>query len=160
MRKQILILVCFLLVGGPAILVVVPAQKESKVTRAKGTFDVKLSPLTKDNETPAIDRMSIDKKFHGDIQGTSRGEMLSILTATEGSAGYVAIERVSGTIDGRTGTFDLQHHGIMNRGAPQLSITVVPDSGSGELKGISGRMNIDIADGKHSYDFEYAFQVP
>lgn len=154
MRLQILLLACILLAGG-----LYTHQQEKKATRAKGTFDVKLTPLAKDEKAPAINRVSIDKKFHGDIQGTSRGEMLSIFTATEGSAGYVAIERVSGTIDGRTGTFDLQHSGIMNRGAPQLSITVVPDSGTGELKGISGRMNIDIADGKHSYDFEYEFEA-
>ncbi|HUE82988.1 MAG TPA: DUF3224 domain-containing protein [Pyrinomonadaceae bacterium] len=82
MRKQILVLVCFLLVGGP----VVPVQKATKMARAKGTFDVKLTPLTKDDKAPGVNRMAIDKKFHGDIQGTSKGEMLSILTAKEGSA--------------------------------------------------------------------------
>lgn len=133
------------------------AQKEKNMTRAKGTFDVTLTPLAKDDKAPSINRMSIDKQFHGDLQGTSKGEMLSVVTAIDGSAGYVALERVSGTINDRTGTFDLQHSGIMNRGVPQLSITVVPDSGTGQFEGISGQMNIIITDGKHSYDFEYMF---
>jgi hypothetical protein len=100
--------------------------------------------------------MSIDKQFHGDIEGTSKGQMLTAGTAVKGSAGYVAIERVSGTLRGRSGSFVLQHSGTMTRGAPQLSITVVPDSGTGQLVGLTGKMAINIADGKHSYDFEYA----
>ena len=102
-----------------------------------------------------LGRMSIDKQFHGDLEGTSRGQMLTAGTAVTGSAGYVAIEHVSGTLHGRGGTFVLQHSGTMTRGAPQLSITVVPDSGTGELVGLAGQMAIVIADGKHSYDFEY-----
>jgi len=99
--------------------------------------------------------MSIDKQFHGDLEATSKGEMLSAMTSVKGSAGYVAIERVSGTLHGRHGTFILQHSGTMTRGAPQLSVTVVPDSATGELVGLTGKMTIKIADGKHSYDFEY-----
>jgi hypothetical protein len=99
--------------------------------------------------------MSIDKQFHGDIEGTSKGQMLTAMTEVKGSAGYVAIERVSGTLHGRRGSFALQHTGIMNRGAPQLSITVVPDSGTGQLAGITGKFDIKIADGKHSYEFDY-----
>jgi hypothetical protein len=99
--------------------------------------------------------MSIDKRFHGDLEATSKGEMLMAGTAVEGSAGYVAIEIVSGTLQGRSGTFVLQHSGTMTRGAPQLTITVVPDSGTGQLLGLAGRMTIIIAGGKHSYDFEY-----
>lgn len=99
--------------------------------------------------------MSIDKKFHGDLEGTSKGEMLSAGTAVKGSAGYVAMERVSGTLDGRHGTFTLQHFATMTRGAPHLQIVVVPDSGTGELVGLAGRMTIEIEGGKHSYDFEY-----
>lgn len=97
----------------------------------------------------------MDKRFHGDLEATSKGEMLTAGTSVEGSAGYVAIERVSGTLHGRRGTFVLQHSGTMTRGAPQLTITVVPDSGTNELVGLAGRMVITIADGKHSYDFEY-----
>jgi len=99
--------------------------------------------------------MAIDKQFHGDLEATSKGQMLTAGTAVKGSAGYVAIERVSGALHGRSGTFALQHSGTMTRGAPQLTITVVPDSGTGELLGLAGKMAIKIEDGKHSYDFEY-----
>ncbi len=102
-----------------------------------------------------LGRMSIDKQFHGDLEATSKGQMLTAGTTVTGSAGYVAIEYVSGTLHGRRGTFVLQHSGTMTRGAPQLSITVVPDSATGELAGLAGQMAIVIADGKHSYDFEY-----
>jgi hypothetical protein len=127
--------------------------------RASGTFDVKLAPLGAYNtdEGTKLARMSIDKQFHGALEATSKGEMLSAGTAVEGSAGYVAIERVEGTLDGRRGTFVLQHNATMARGVPALDISVVPDSGTGELAGLSGRMGIDIADGKHAYDFEYGF---
>jgi hypothetical protein len=97
----------------------------------------------------------IDKQFHGDLDATSKGQMLAAGTGVKGSAGYVAIERVSGKLHGRSGTFVLQHSGTMTRGTPQLSVTVVPDSGTGELIGLSGKMAIIITDGKHSYDFEY-----
>ncbi len=136
-----------------------PVQKEASVTtRASGTFEVKLTPQTPGDKSAgaAIGRMSIDKQFQGDLKGTSKGEMLAVGTDVKGSAGYVAMEQVNGTLNGRTGTFTLQHSGTMTRGAPQLSVTVVPDSGTGELKGLSGRMSIVIADGKHSYEFEYA----
>ena len=99
--------------------------------------------------------MSIDKQFRGGLEASSQGEMLSAGTGVKGSAGYVAIERVSGALQGRSGTFVLQHNATMTRGVPQLSITVVPDSGTGELVGLSGRMTIEIADGNHSYEFEY-----
>ena len=124
---------------------------------ATGQFEVKLSPLPAYDTSPGtpLARMSIDKEFRGDLVGTSKGEMLSAGTAVKGSAAYVAIERVTGTLGGRTGTFVLQHTGIMNRGAPQLTITVVPDSGTGQLEGLAGKMTIQIVDGKHSYDFEY-----
>jgi hypothetical protein len=99
--------------------------------------------------------MSIEKQLHGDLEGTSQGQMLTAGTAVKTSAGYVAIERVTGTLAGRTGTFILQHSATMDRGTPQLSITVVPDSGTGQLEGLIGKMNIIIAAGKHSYEFEY-----
>ncbi|HEX9941235.1 MAG TPA: DUF3224 domain-containing protein [Thermoanaerobaculia bacterium] len=127
------------------------------MTRASGTFEVKLTPQTADDnaEGAKLGRMSIDKQFHGDLEGISKGEMLTAGTSVQGSAGYVAIERVRGKLQGRSGTFVLQHSGTMTRGAPQLTIAVVPDSGSGQLMGLVGKMTINIADGKHSYDFEY-----
>ena len=125
---------------------------------ATGPFDVKLAPLdtafkTEDN---SIGRMSIDKQFHGDLEATSKGQMLAAMSSVQGSAGYVAMERVTGTLKGRTGSFVLQHSGTMTRGVPQLTVGVVPDSGTGQLVGLSGTMTIKIAEGgKHSYEFEY-----
>ena len=131
-------------------------QKETSVTtRASGTFEVKMTPQSPSES--GISRVLIDKQFQGDFKGTSKVEMLAVSTAVQGSAGYVAMEQVSGTLNGRSGTFTLQHSGTMTRGTPQLSVIVVPDSGTGELKGISGNMAIIIADGKHSYEFEYKF---
>ena len=126
-------------------------------TRAAGTFDVKLSPLPayNDAEGAMLGRLSLDKTFQGDLTATSRGEMLSAGTAVKGSAGYVAIERVSGTLHGRSGSFVLQHSGTMDRGVPQLVVSVVPDSGTDELTGLAGTMRIDIESGAHSYVFDY-----
>jgi uncharacterized protein DUF3224 len=132
--------------------------KEAAVsTHASGTFEVKLAPQAAydKDEGSTLARMSIDKQFHGDLEATSKGEMLSAGTAVKGSAGYVAMERVAGTLKGRRGTFALQHSGTMTRGAAELSVTVVPDSGTGQLVGLTGKMMINIADGKHSYEFEY-----
>lgn len=125
--------------------------------RASGTFEVKLNPQAPDDGVgdPTVSRMLIDKQFHGDLEATSVGQMLAVGTNVEGSAGYVAIERVTGTLHGQSGVFALQHNGTMTRGVPQLIINVVPDSGTGQLAGLSGRMTINIADGKHFYDFEY-----
>jgi len=129
--------------------------------RATGTFDVKLKPLAAyDTTEGAPGRMSIDKEFHGDLKATSKGEMLAAMTSVKGSAGYVALERVTGTLGGRRGTFVLQHSGTMTRGAPHLTLTVVPDSGTDQLVGLSGKMAINIAPDKtHSYDFEYGFAL-
>lgn len=128
---------------------------------ANGTFEVKLTPQA-DGEVgdPTVGRMSIEKQFQGDLEGVSRGQMLAVMTDVKGSAGYVAMERVNGTLDGRSGSFALQHSGTMTRGEGQLTVTVVPDSGTGQLAGLSGRMSINIADGKHSYDFEYTLAQP
>lgn len=123
-------------------------------SRATGPFDVKIAPQEQD-EASNLGRMSIDKQYHGDLEATGKGQMLTAGTVVKGSAGYVAIEQVSGTLHGRTGTFVLQHSGVMTRGTPSLTITVVPDSGTGQLVGLSGKMDINIVDGKHSYDFEY-----
>jgi len=125
------------------------------VNHASGPFEVKLTPQD-DKIDASLGRMTLDKQFHGDLEATSKGQMLTAATGTKGSAGYVAIEKASGTLHGRSGTFVLQHSGTMTRGALQLSITVVPDSGTDQLAGLSGKMTINIAaDGKHSYDFDY-----
>lgn len=128
--------------------------------RASGSFEVKLEPLAVALEDSVAGgavrgRMSIDKQFTGDLAGRSRGEMLTAMTGTQGSAGYVAIEKVSGSLHGRAGSFVLQHHATMTRGAPQLDIIVVPDSGTDALTGISGRLEIIIDAGQHAYLFDY-----
>jgi hypothetical protein len=128
-------------------------------TRASGPFDVKVTPVASEEkgEGISVGRMSVDKQFHGDLEGSSKVEMLTAGTSVKGSGAYVAIEWFSGTLHGRRGTFVLQHMGTMTRGAPSLTVTVVPDSGTGDLTGLTGKMAINIApDGKHSYDLEYA----
>ncbi len=122
---------------------------------AKGTFEVKLKPQTDEVGDPTVGRMSIEKEFHGDLEATSKGQMLAVQGDVKGSAGYVAMERVVGTLAGRQGTFALQHTGTMDRGVPKLSVTVVPDSGTADLARISGRMAINIVEKKHFYEFEY-----
>jgi len=125
--------------------------------QATGPFEVKLNPLQQYNaaDDAKLARMSIDKQFHGDLEATSVGEMLSAGTDVKGSAGYVAIERVSGALHGHSGSFVLQHNATMTRGTPYQNIIVVPDSGTGALLGLSGNMRIIIADGKHAYEFNY-----
>jgi hypothetical protein len=123
---------------------------------AKGPFDVKLTPQGTATDPTAVGRMTLDKTFHGDLEATSAGEMLAVRTAIAGSAGYVAIERVTGTLAGRKGTFALQHWGLMDKGTPELKITVIPDSGTGDVAGLTGTMTIDIQPGgKHFYEFTY-----
>lgn len=124
-------------------------------THANGTFEVKLNPQSQDDPDATLGRLTIDKQFHGDLEGTSKGQMLTAGTSEKGSGVYVAIEKVSGTLHGLNGTFALHHTGIMTRGTPQLTITVVPDSGTGELVGLGGKMDIKIDDGKHFYEFDY-----
>ncbi len=123
-----------------------------------GSFEVALQPLpnTEVTENPQFGRMLLTKKFSGDLTGTARGQMLTGLTTVKGSAGYVAIDHVTGELDGLQGSFVLQHSGSMNRGAQSLSIMVVPDTGTGELAGLSGTLSISIVDGKHFYDFIYS----
>ena len=127
-------------------------------THAKGTFEVELNPQGPQDkaEGATLARISIDKKFHGDLEAVGKGEMLSAMTDVMGSAGYVAIERVTGTLHGRTGAFVLQHTGTMTRGAQQLVVSVVPDSATGQLAGLTGTMTIEIVDGGHFYGFTYA----
>jgi hypothetical protein len=124
---------------------------------ASGTFEVKMIPQPADEGVgdAGIGRMALDKQYHGDLTATGKGQMLALRTAVDGSAGYVAMERVNGTLHGRNGAFVLQHSGMMTRGAPQLMVTVVPDSGSGELLGLAGALTITITDGRHLYDFAY-----
>ena len=125
-------------------------------THATGPFTVKLVPQPAEPETDGgIGRMTLDKTFHGDLDAASRGTMLAAMTDVKGSAGYVAMERVTGTLHGRRGSFVLQHSGTMARGIQSLRITVVPDSGTDELTGLSGTMTITIAEGRHTYGFEY-----
>lgn len=140
-----------------------PAPGSTAQQHATGSFDVKVSPLPAYDTGPAagkgtaITHMSADKQFHGDLEATSKGEMLAAGSGAPGSSGaYVALERVSGKLNGRSGTFILQHSATMTRGTPQLTITVVPDSGTDGLTGLTGKMNIRIeAGGKHFYDFDY-----
>jgi hypothetical protein len=124
---------------------------------ASGTFEVTMKPLSppKESDGVSLGHMSLEKKFRGDLVGSGEGEMLTAMTAVQGSAGYVAIERVTGTLHGRHGTFVLQHSGTSERGAQHLAITVVPDSGTEELTGLSGSIRLKIVDGQHFYDFEY-----
>ncbi len=127
-----------------------------------GPFDVKVTPQQPDSDVAKaanLGRMSLDKQYHGDLDATGKGEMIAAQTEVEGSAGYVAIERVTGSLKGKKGSFVLQHNATMDRGVPHLNIIVVPDSGTAELKGISGKMNIIIAPGgKHSYEFDYTIE--
>ncbi len=130
--------------------------EELMTQRAEGSFDVTVAPIAPHHTNdPPLGRMSIDKVFHGDLDGTSRGEMLAVQSAVKGSAGYVAMERVTGTLRGRTGTFALMHSGVMNRGQPSLSVTIVPDSGTDGLAGISGSLEITNDGGKHGYVLRY-----
>lgn len=151
-----------------ALLIYVHAQSQGNSTAPKGAamvhhatgpFEVKMTPQKPDNpveEAAKIARMAGDKQWHGDLEGTSKVAMLATTPDAKGSGVYVALERVTGTLKGRSGTFLLHHTGIMDRGKPTLTILVAPDSGTGQLTGITGKMTINIApDGKHSYDFEY-----
>jgi hypothetical protein len=124
---------------------------------ARGTFEVKMSPQPAQDGVgdPGIGRVALDKQFHGDLEATGKGQMLAAGTDVPGSAGYVALERVRGTLHGRRGSFALQHSGTMTRGAPQLIITVVPDSGAGELLGLAGTLSITVTQGRHGYELEY-----
>jgi len=130
-------------------------KEQVKMTQAKGTFEVSLKPQDDKSEDATLGRMTIDKQFHGDLEGVSKGQMLTASTTVKDSAGYVAIERITGTLHGRQGSFVLQHNGTMNRGVPQLVVTVVPDSGTDQLAGITGTLTIKITEGKHFYEFEY-----
>ena len=129
---------------------------------ATGSFEVQMKPLEQTEPAPggSLGRLSLDKQFHGDLEATGQGQMLTAMSDVQGSAAYVAIERVTGTLHGRTGSFALHHRGIMTRGAQSLEISIVPDTGTGDLKGITGTLKIRIEDKKHFYDLEYSFSAP
>ena len=133
-------------------------REGSVMSRANGTFEVKLAPQPADGyaDGTTMGRLTLDKQFRGDLEGTSKGQMLTAITSVKGSAGYVAMELVTGTIAGRNGSFIFQHSGTMSRGAQALTLTVVPDSGTDGLAGLTGTMVIIIANGAHSYEFDYA----
>lgn len=169
MRSKILFLLCLITcLSGVSYAQVKSAtsktqQNTKSMTKlAKGTFEVKVTPLAaKENVgEPTISRLSLDKTFDGDLTGTSKGQMLGIGTDVEGSGGYVAAERVNGTLEGKKGTFALQHTGTMQGKNYEMLITVVPDSGTGELVGITGKLKIIIENGKHFYEFEFSFAKP
>jgi hypothetical protein len=126
-------------------------------TQAKGSFEVKMTPQgwSETAADPSLGRFRLDKQYHGDLEATSDGQMLTAGSEVKGSAGYVAIEKVTGTLHGRSGSFSMQHNGVMNRGVPELTIRIVPDSGTDELKGLAGTMTIQIADGRHAYELAY-----
>jgi hypothetical protein len=133
-------------------------KEQNRMTHIEGTFEVKTTLVTPYNESPeaALGRMALDKTYHGALEAVSQGEMLTAMGNVKGSAGYVAVERVTGTLQGRSGSFALLHRGVMTRGIPELLVTVVPDSGTGALAGISGTMSITITDGKHFYGFDFS----
>ncbi|MCX7553711.1 DUF3224 domain-containing protein [Marinicella sp. S1101] len=129
--------------------------------KISGVFEVKMQPEASSfigTNGVKIGRMVLNKNYQGELNATSQGEMLSAVTATEGSAGYVAIEQVSGVLVGKSGGFVLQHSGIMQQGKSELTLVVIPDSGSGELHGLQGQMDIKIENGVHFYDFEFTFK--
>ena len=136
----------------------VSTREGSVMSRANGTFEVKLASQPADGYTDGITmgRIMLDKQFRGDLEGTSKGQMLTAITSVQGSAGYVAMELVRGTIAGRSGSFIFQHSGTMSRGAQTLTLAVVPDSGTDGLTGLAGTMVIIIANGSHAYEFDYS----
>jgi Protein of unknown function (DUF3224) len=135
----------------------VEAQQMGNAT-ARGTFDVKVAAVDVSKSTDGLElgRYSLDKQYRGDLEATGKGEMLTVGTPVEGSAAYVAVERVEGTLAGHRGSFALQHSGSMAHGDQRLTIEVVPDSGTGELVGLEGGLQIVVTDGKHSYSFDYS----
>jgi hypothetical protein len=134
------------------------AQKGAMTKHASGTFDVKITPQKDEGiGDPTIGRMSVAKQFHGDLEGTSGAQMLTgMAEAVKDSGTYVAIERIRGTLQGRKGSFAVWHAGTMDRGKQSLIVTIIPDTGTDELTGITGTMTIDIRDGKHFYGIDYS----
>jgi hypothetical protein len=153
-----LVSICLSLgVGASAFTLTIPGQKGATMAKhASGAFEVKITPQKDEGiGDPTVGRMSIDKQYHGDLEGTGLGQMLAGMGEVKDSGAYVAVERVRGTLQGRKGSFAIWHRGIMTRGAQDLLITVIPDTGTEELTGIGGTMTIEIKDGKHFYGFDY-----
>jgi hypothetical protein len=134
------------------------AKQKTLPGHAAGAFEVKISPLTLSEQSadPKMGRMSIEKQYHGELEAIAKGEMLTAQSEMKVSGVYVAVERVSGTLNGKKGSFAMHHTGVMNRGKPELRISVVPDSGTEDLQGLTGTMKIRIENGKHFYDFDYS----
>lgn len=169
MRPIPCVLLVILLTTLPTPMLTMPAAAEEadmseqgKTRHANGKFDVQMIPQQPGEGDPEIiGRMLIDKRYHGPLDGTGKGQFLGVRTATEGSAGYVAMELVVGSLDGKAGSFVLQHSGTMDRGELSLDLEVVPDSGTGELAGLSGSMQIVIEEGgDHFYEFHYTLESP
>lgn len=156
---RLVISLCVLIAAFGSASNVLGAEQHTEIPMqtATGPFDVKITPEEEPNraEDSTLGRMKLDKQFHGDLEAVGKGTMLTAMTDVKGSAVYVAIERVTGTLHGHRGSFALAHKGTMTRGAQELTIQVVPDSGTGELQGLSGTMKINIIEGKHFYEFEY-----
>jgi hypothetical protein len=152
-----LILAAIILSAAPAVgLFAAPQPEEVEMHHATGSFEVKITPVASDAaEAGALGRLLVEKQFSGPLAAQSRGEMLTGTTAVAASAAYVLIERVSGSLDGKAGSFMLAHLGLMDRGKPDLRVVIVPDSGSGALAGLSGTLIIRIEGGKHFYDLDY-----
>ena len=144
-------------VAALAVLACLSARAEPAAQHAAGAFDVKMSPASAPQHEgrTATGRMLLEKQYSGELQASGKGEMLTAMTDTKGSAAYVAIERITGTLNGKAGSFVVQHAGTMRGGDSQLAVTIVPDSGSGELSGISGRMSLKQVDRKHRYEIDY-----
>jgi len=162
MRKLICIVFCVSLCCSSLADAQAPAERlhgkdPVMVRHAEGTFEVKTTPLPAEEGAggPAIGRFALLKQYHGDLEAASKGEMLAAGDLAKGTAGYVAIEQVVGTLHGHSGSFALQHIGTMEQGSYKLSVAVVPGSGAGELAGIAGTLTITITNGKHFYSFEY-----
>jgi hypothetical protein len=146
-------------VAGAQTTVAKPGSKGKAMTqRAAGTFEVKMQPLPDDEKVPGVKvvRLAWEKQWQGDLEATSKGEMMATNAGDKGSGAYVAVEQVTGRLQGRAGSFTAVHKGTMEGGAFELQIDVVPGSATGQLTGLSGRIRITIADGKHSYDIDYA----
>ena len=152
----------FLLASALLVSGVATAQPSAPALHhAKGAFEVKMAPQEQDKaEGSTLGRLSLDKVFHGDLEGVGKGQMLTIMSDTPGSAVYVAVERVTGSLNGKAGSFALAHKGVMRGESRQLTVEIAPDSGSGALKGIAGRLTIDATGGQHLYDLEYTLPNP
>lgn len=160
MKSSMSTLAAIASVASVAALACQPARAEPAAQNAAGTFDVKMSPASAPQHegSTATGRMLLEKQYTGDLQASGKGEMLTAVTDTKGSASYVAIERITGTLKGKAGSFVVQHSGTMHGGDSQLTVIIVPDSGTGELAGISGRMSLKQVDRQHYYQLDFVLR--